>query len=105
MFSPEQVTAMMLTKLKETATIALNMKIIDCVISVSATGLSGGRLGLAGSGEPLFNPSVLSSRDSQVGICCERLQSSSQNLLKILRHCKIGPNMPSKYAMMSKRVL
>ena len=34
-FSPEQVTAMMLTKLKETATIGLNMKIIDCVISVS----------------------------------------------------------------------
>ena len=34
-FSPNQVTAMMLSKLKETATIALKMKVVDCVISVS----------------------------------------------------------------------
>ena len=35
MFSPEQLTAMIFTKLKETAQIALGMKIIDCVVSVS----------------------------------------------------------------------
>ena len=34
MFSPEQVTAMLLTKLKETAEVALKCKVVDCVISV-----------------------------------------------------------------------
>lgn len=34
MFSPEQITATMLTKLKETAGIALRTKVVDCVISV-----------------------------------------------------------------------
>lgn len=33
-FSPEQVTAMMLTKLKETAEMSLKSKVVDCVISV-----------------------------------------------------------------------
>ena len=33
-FAPEQVTAMMLTKLKEVAEAYLKMKVVDCVISV-----------------------------------------------------------------------
>lgn len=35
MFSIEQVTAMLLTKLKETAEAALKKPVADCVISVS----------------------------------------------------------------------
>lgn len=35
LFSVEQVTAMLLTKLKETAESALKKQVIDCVISVS----------------------------------------------------------------------
>lgn len=35
MFSIEQVTAMLLTKLKETAEAALKKPVVDCVISVS----------------------------------------------------------------------
>lgn len=34
-FSPTHLTAMMLTKLKETAEIALKTKVVDCVISVT----------------------------------------------------------------------
>lgn len=34
-FGVEQVTAMLLTKLKETAESALKKQVIDCVISVS----------------------------------------------------------------------
>lgn len=34
-FSPEQITAMLLTKLKETSETALKTKVNDCVISVS----------------------------------------------------------------------
>lgn len=34
-FSPEQITAMLLTKLKDTSEIALKTKVNDCVISVS----------------------------------------------------------------------
>jgi len=33
-FAPEQVTAMMLTKLKEVAETYLKTKVVDCVISV-----------------------------------------------------------------------
>jgi len=33
-FAPEQVTAMMLTKLKEIAEAYLKTKVVDCVISV-----------------------------------------------------------------------
>jgi len=33
-FAPEQVTAMMLTKLKEVAEAYLKTKVVDCVISV-----------------------------------------------------------------------
>lgn len=36
MFSIEQVTAMLLTKLKETAESALKKPVADCVISVSS---------------------------------------------------------------------
>ncbi len=38
MFSPEQVTAMLFTRLKETAGVALKTKVVDCVISVSLPG-------------------------------------------------------------------
>ena len=34
-FSPEQITAMVFTKLKECAEIALKTKVVDVVISVS----------------------------------------------------------------------
>lgn len=34
-FSPEQITAMLFTKLKEIAEVALKTKVNDCVISVS----------------------------------------------------------------------
>lgn len=34
-FRPEQLLAMMLTKLKETAEVNLKTKVVDCVISVS----------------------------------------------------------------------
>lgn len=37
MFTIEQVTAMLLTKLKETAESALKKPVVDCVISVSDT--------------------------------------------------------------------
>lgn len=37
MFSIEQVTAMLLTKLKETAEQALKKPVADCVVSVSTT--------------------------------------------------------------------
>lgn len=33
-FTPEQITAMLFSKLKETAELALKIKITDCVISV-----------------------------------------------------------------------
>ncbi|GAB1601080.1 heat shock 70 kDa protein 4-like [Argonauta hians] len=33
-FTPEQVSAMLLTKLKKTAEVALNAKVVDCVVSV-----------------------------------------------------------------------
>lgn len=36
-FSIEQVTAMLLTKLKETAETALKKPVADCVVSVSIT--------------------------------------------------------------------
>jgi Hsp70 protein len=35
LFSSQQVTAMMLTKLKEIAEVNLKAKVVDCVISVS----------------------------------------------------------------------
>lgn len=39
MFSIEQVTAMLLTKLKETAESALKKPVADCVVSVSGSSL------------------------------------------------------------------
>jgi len=39
-FAPEQVTAMMLTKLKEIAEAYLKTKVVDCVISVHLAFLS-----------------------------------------------------------------
>ena len=39
-FAPEQVTAMMLTKLKEVAEAYLKTKVVDCVISVCYLGFS-----------------------------------------------------------------
>lgn len=37
-FTPEQITAMFFTKLKETSEVALKTKVNDCVISVSCNG-------------------------------------------------------------------
>lgn len=35
MFSPEQITATMLGKLRDVASAALSTKVVDCVVSVS----------------------------------------------------------------------
>lgn len=39
-FSPLQITVMLLSKLKETAEKGLSIKVVDCVISVSLTSQS-----------------------------------------------------------------
>lgn len=44
LFSIEQVTAMLLTKLKETAESALKKPVFDCVVSVSMLTLLNGKL-------------------------------------------------------------